>query len=256
MQRPHENLFISGDRSRLFLNLELGCNSSCSYCYLPPEGLQLGKRPVSSLARSPEELLHQLQADGRFVSGRDGTILSIGCFSECWDSATRPRTIRLIQGLLAFDNWIQFATKREIRQVDLLSIIKSPDWRMQAVAYISSATISQWAKFERGTTPPERRFRSFSACKASGVRSCLYVKPVLPGVTILDVDLYGSLMRTHRMDVVVGDLFIPGAPQGEASSPISLHLRVSEHADASLIRATLAESGRVFGNSTTHLLQE
>lgn len=136
MQRPHEDLFISGDRSRLFLNLELGCSSSCSYCYLPTEGLQLGKRPVSSTARSPEDILDQLEADGRFVRGRDGTVLSIGCFSECWDSATRPKTIRLIQSLLAFDNWIQFATKREIRQDDLLPIIESPDWRRQVVAYL------------------------------------------------------------------------------------------------------------------------
>ncbi|HEY0939823.1 MAG TPA: hypothetical protein VGE08_06975 [Steroidobacter sp.] len=200
--------------------------------------------------------MDQLEADGRFVRGRDGTVLSIGCFSECWDSATRPKTIRLIQSLLAFDNWIQFATKREIRQDDLLPIIESPDWRRQVVAYLSSATITQWVKFERGTTPPERRFKSFLACEASGIRSCLYVKPVLPGVTILDAGLYGSLMRSHGIDAVVGDIFVPGGGSSEPSSPISQRLQVSEHADANSMRSALAEYGRVFANSTAHLLQE
>lgn len=250
-----KDFFLSGDSSRLFLNLELGCSSSCSYCYLPSEGLQLGKRPPSELSRTPEELLSQLQSDERFKPGRNGTLLSIGCFSECWDLATRPRTIQLIEGLLAYDNWIQFATKREILRRDLEPITKGPNWNGQAVAYISSATIRQWNLFERGTTRPDKRFRSFAACQEVGIRSCLYIKPVLPDVTIRDLDLYSELMRQHDVDAVVGDLFLPGVATGEIASPISGNLHVAEHDDAVKLRSGLAALGRVFENSTKHLGQ-
>ena len=252
---PDEDFFLSGDSSRLFLNLELGCSSSCSYCYLPSEGLQLGKRPAKFLTRTPEALLHQLQSDHRFKPGRDGTILSIGCFSECWDSATRPGTIRLIEKLLVHDNWIQFATKREIKQRDLEPITTNSNWRSQAVAYVSSATIRQWSIFEKGTTMPEKRFNSFSACKAMNVRSCLYIKPVLPDVTIGDIDLYSKVMTQHDIDAVVGDLFVPGVSTGDVVSPISKLLHVTEHFDAAKLRNGLAAHGRVFDNSTKHLVQ-
>lgn len=250
----NDELFISGDSSRLFLNLELGCSSSCSYCYLPVEGMQVGKRPPQLLSCSPDELLRRLYSDRRFVPGRNGTILSIGCFSECWDSVTRPKTIQLIEGLLAHDNWIQFATKREIRQVDLELIVKNPNWRNQAVAYISSASIRKWSEVERGTTRPEKRFKSFSICNLLGVHSFLYIKPVLPGVTIHDIDLYGQLMVQYEIDAVVGDLFVSDVSAGNAISPISKFLSVTEHTDAAGLREGLARYGRVFENSTEHLL--
>lgn len=253
--QPSEDLFISGDTSRLFLNLELGCSSSCSYCYLPSEGMQLGKRPPRELSRSPEELLHRLQLDRRFHPGRDGTVLSIGCFSECWDSATKPKTIELIKGLLAYENRIQFATKREIHLRDLEPIVKSSEWRDQAVAYVSSAAIRRWDHFERGTAPPNRRFKSFTACAETGVRHCLYIKPVLPDVTILDADLFGQLMMQHNIDAVVGDMFVPGVATDDIASPISRQLHVTEHVDAERLRDELSKYGRVFENSTKHLIQ-
>lgn len=258
MYKPQANdeLFVSGDGSRLFLNLELGCSSSCSYCYLPTENMQLGQRPPINSTRSPEELIYRLQADKMFKPGRDGTILSIGCFSECWDPAVRQKTIMLIKSLLLHDNWIQFATKREIHRRDLQPIVEDANWRGQAVAYISSATISKWHQFERGTTRPERRFKSFAVCTASGVRSCLYIKPVLPDVTIRDASLYGTLMKDRKVDVVVGDLFVPGVASGNTVSPISKLLHVADHADAVLLRTQLTQHGRVFKNSTKHLTQD
>ncbi len=247
-----EDFFISGDARRLFLNLELGCGSSCSYCYLPTEGIQTGNRPQTAQRRSASELLEQLFTDKRFVRGRAGTVLSIGCFSECWDSRTRPETIRLIQNLLPFNNWLQLATKRQITSSDLDSIVLSPHWRRQVVAYISTATISQWKSLERGTSPPAQRFKSFSACSAKDIRACLYVKPVLPGVTLQDLSYYGEIMKQYGVDAVVGELFI--ADSTPVLSPISTKLHVVEHSEVTVIRNTLKQFGRVFDSSVQHLL--
>lgn len=87
------------------------------------------------------------------------------------------------------------------------------------------------------------------------VRSCLYIKPVLPNVTIRDVDLFGEVMMQHNIDAVVGDLFVPGVSTGDVVSPISRLLHVTEHNDAAKLRNGLAAHGRVFDNSTKHLAQ-
>lgn len=103
--------FISGNDSRIFLNLELGCSSSCSYCYLPSEGMSHDERPPEKLRRSATEMLVQLEKFPNFKPGATGSILSIGCFSECWDERIKSETIALINGLLPLGNHIQFATK-------------------------------------------------------------------------------------------------------------------------------------------------
>ncbi len=249
----NENLYISGDNTRLFLNLELGCGSSCSYCYLPAEGMRQGERLPLQLFCTPELLLEQLSRDARFVRGRHGTILSIGCFSECWNLAIKPQTIRLIENLLVFDNWIQFVTKCQIMEADLQAITSNSHWRDQVLAYISSATISQWQHYERDTTPPDQRFQSFAACAASGLRACLYIKPVLPGVTLQDADLYGSIMQTHGINAVVGDLFIANSDCRDTISVISRHLHVVEHPEVASLRSELERFGLVFENSTQNL---
>lgn len=246
-----DSLFISGTSDRLFLNLELGCGSSCSYCYLPGEGLATNNRPSASSKISPYELLRRLESDARFVPGRAGSILSIGCFSECWDSAGKSATVQLINSLLPYDNWVQFATKRQIVADDLITIVSDAHWNRQVVAYVSSATLTEWSTYERGTAPPQRRLSSFAACAKVGVAACLYVKPVLPGVTVNDADLYAGVIRDYGVPCVVGDLFTT-AP-APTSSAISRSLYIAPNDDVGELRHILSLSGEVFATSVEHL---
>jgi len=39
------NNYLYGNKERLFLNTNLGCNAQCSYCYLPILNFNLGKTP-------------------------------------------------------------------------------------------------------------------------------------------------------------------------------------------------------------------
>ena len=72
--------FVYGAQERIFLNTALGCSARCQYCYLPE--LDIGNRPEYI---SAEETLEMLRNLSYFVPGPLGTILSIGCYSECWD---------------------------------------------------------------------------------------------------------------------------------------------------------------------------
>lgn len=240
--------YISGNSARLFLNTELGCASSCEYCYLPAEGYPIGASADRALRISAQELLVQLEQDGRVKKGLQGTVFSIGCFSECWDNRNRKETLGLILGLLPFGNPIQMATKRRVNKEDLYKIVKSSHWQKQLFIFISSASVSKWAVLEKGTTSPVRRFESFKNCHDVGVKSFLYIKPVLPNVTINDVNYYGEIMDVNRVSAIVGDQFEKG---GEGrSSPISIGLKVKTHSDVDKIRVALSAYGKVYNNST------
>lgn len=241
------NDYIYGDARRLFLNTELGCRSGCSYCYLPQVGLKINAESSDIKRASAGQILDAIKSDPRFVAGKNGTLLSVGCFSECWDTEVRSNSISLINGLLEFENPIQLATKREIKLKDFEKIKISPARAGQLGVFVSSATISNWSTFERGTTSPSKRFNSFECCVKLGINGFLYIKPVIPGVTILDVHLYGELIGRYGVPVVVGDAFIPAPLDG--NSPVSKRLMVTSHPDVGYIRAELKNFGNVFVTS-------
>lgn len=251
MQSKASANFIYGTSTRLFLNTDLGCASSCAYCYLPAIGYSIGARADQRQSIDAKTLLDLLQKDERFIPGENGTILSIGCFSECWDKRNRDETIALVIGLLPSKNPIQLATKREIRRDQLLKITESPDWNSQMHIYISSATVSHWKTHERKTTPPNQRFKSFAACSEIGVSAFLYIKPVLPDITIIDIPIYGALMEEYKVCAVIGDRF-EETPTAELS-PISNQLSVVEHQDVRTIREALKNFGKVYTNSSKTL---
>ena len=244
--------YIYGDSKRLFLNTELGCASSCSYCYLPIEGYAIGSKV--SMRMSASQILKLLESNTQIVKGIKGTVLSIGCYSECWDSKNRNETIELILGLLSYGNPIQIATKRHIKQTDLLKILPKQAYPKQLRIYISSATISHWEKYELGTAPPRKRFESFSTCNELGLSSYLYIKPVLPSITIQDAYKYGEIMQKYNVPAIVGDRFEESG--SDALSPISNKLVISPHDDVQLLRTVLTSFGRVFYNSTETLTAE
>lgn len=245
---------IYGDASRLFLNTELGCNSSCSYCYLPVEGLKTGASQGYIGQMTARELLQRLHDDKRFVLGTRGTLLSIGCYSECWDARNQDETIALVQGLLELGNPIQLATKRSMTKSDLVRLTASKNWSGQLSVYISSATVTQWRIFERGTAAPDRRFASFAACREAQIRAFLYIKPVIPRVTILDVEHYGMVMSHYNVGAVVGQRF-ERSDMG-IRAPISSQLSVVNDSEVHRVRAQLSAYGQVFDSSVAALQLE
>lgn len=197
--------YITGDAGRLFLNTALGCNSECSYCYLPLLGLPIGTKILQKI--SANKISQILDKTGQIVPGKSGTIISLGCFSECWDASNRSQTKTLMDQLIPLGNPIQLATKRYIDLEDLKPFISKFLWEGQLSVYISSSTISEWARYERGTTSPRKRFESFNLKNLLNIPTFLYMKPVIDGVTIADVEKYLEVIRDWSVGVIVGDVF-------------------------------------------------
>lgn len=239
---------IYGNSDRLFLNTELGCSSACTYCYLPTEGFQIGLKKNDESHRIDGNLLIQtLLKDSRTILGSNGTIFSIGCFSEAWDPKNRKTTIQIIKDLLKYGNPLQLATKRRVSTKDLHQITSSPDWNGQLSIYISSTTISHWQNYEPRTIPPEKRFESFASCRELGVDACLYLKPLLSGITIKDIAHYGEIMQTYKVPAVVGERF--STDRQVNTSPISKTLFVIHDNESIVMREKLSVYGHVFSKS-------
>ena len=197
---------VHGSSQRLFVNSALTCPSWCSYCYLPSLGFEVGKNDALSI--SAEELILLVENHYLFITGKYGTILSLGCFSECWGSKTKFVTMKIIKYFLKQGNPIQFATKRCVHSNSLLELTDDILWQGQLTVNISSSTVSRWKDFEQGTTLPEKRFVGFEIIPDLGIPAYLYMKPVISDVTIHDLSIYKELIVSKMISgAIVGSLF-------------------------------------------------
>lgn len=201
------DLYLYGNNERLFLNTNLGCLSNCSFCYLPD--LSINKNGYDNQKISIENLVTRLKNNSNFIKGKKGTILSIGCYSECWDKSNKLDTILLLNNLLEFNNPIQLSTKRKITKKDLelinLSQIK---YKGQLSIYISNSSITKYKEYEDKTTKPSIRFKSFDLINEFHlIDFYLYIKPVIKDITIKDKIKYINLIKKYNLDVIVGEYF-------------------------------------------------
>ncbi|WP_305406300.1 hypothetical protein [Photobacterium leiognathi] len=212
-------MYVYGTPERLFVNSTLGCRSRCSYCYLP--ALNLGINADSLFVLPSTEIINMIENHEYFSSGRNGTIISIGCYSECWDELVRDSTLEIISYLLKKGNSVQFATKRFVSSECIDVLHSYIQWKGQLTIFISSTSISHWDKVERNTDSPSVRFESFRISKEYNIPTYLYIKPVLSSITINDLDTYSEIMRKYDVEgVVIGAKFIKSDDENTEFAPV------------------------------------
>ena len=128
----------SKDNKRIFINTCLGCTGECSYCYLGKMGYD--NRKIVSKIKKAEDLIEEIER--KALISRD-TLITLGCFSECWDDNNKPQTIKLIEYFLKKGNQIQLSTKKKITPEEMSEISEFVQYLGQLVIFVSSATISK-----------------------------------------------------------------------------------------------------------------
>lgn len=88
----------SKDNKRIFINTCLGCTGECSYCYLGKMGYDNSK--IISKVKKAEDLIDEIER--KTLISKD-TLITLGCFSECWDDNNKPQTIKLIEYFLKYN---------------------------------------------------------------------------------------------------------------------------------------------------------
>lgn len=245
------HVHVYGTESRLFLNSTLGCQSRCSYCYLPKLKMGLGLSNLEHI--ESKDIISTVENRQDFIKGRTGTIISLGCYSECWDFSGREITKSLITYFLNLGNPVQFATKRYVAADDLIAIQKHIQWQGQLCIFISSVSITHWQTVERGTDSPQIRFSSFEIIKKLGIPTYLYLKPILKGVTIKDLDTYKNIVKEYAVSgVIVGSHFISNKVTiDNKTAPIGGGIfRYNSNDDEILISTELKKVTQTYSEST------
>lgn len=189
---------------RIFINTCLGCNGNCSYCYLPNLGYNNKSNDLP--VRKASQIIKDIEESG--INIDEKTLITLGCFSECWDEKNRPQTIELIRYFLQKGNQIQLSTKKQVNVEDVKQFQDLIKYMGQLVIFVSSASISQWEQMERNTDTPTKRFKTFEVSKKLNIPTVLYMKPILQGITIQDIKLYQEVIKRYGIkNVVVGSIF-------------------------------------------------
>lgn len=212
-------MYVYGTSERLFINSTLGCASKCSYCYLPSLNYELGASALD-VVNSPT-LIELVERHPEFAPGKHGTIISLGCYSECWDDFVRQSTLELIEYFLIRKNSVQFATKRYISHTHLEKIAPHISWEGQLCIFISSSTISNWKNVEHGTESPEKRFEGFKSTEIYNIPTYLYLKPILKNLTLSDLKKYLAVSKKYKVTgVIVGRKFTKNRNPNNNLAPI------------------------------------
>lgn len=192
----------SKDDKRIFVNTCLGCNGKCTYCYLGKMGYD--NSGIISEIKKAEDLIQQIEQAG---FSKD-TLITLGCFSECWDDNNKPETIKLIKYFLQKGNQIQLATKKQMTIEEMKQFESLIQYLGQLIVFVSSATISKWNIIEEQTDAPSKRFKTFEISKSLDIPTVLYMKPILKGITNQDIEIYKDVIQKYGVkDVVVGSIF-------------------------------------------------
>ena len=192
------------NNDRIFINTCLGCNGDCSYCYLPRLGYD--NKTDDSPVREASQIIKDIEESG--ININNDTLITLGCFSECWDEKNKPQTIELIKHFLQKETQIQLSTKRQVSMNEMEHFQELIKYKGQLVVFVSSASISHWKQIEGGTDEPQKRFKTFEISRALNIPTVLYMKPILQGITIKDIELYKKVIMKYGInDVVVGSIF-------------------------------------------------
>lgn len=239
-------LFAKDDK-RLFINLSLGCRSNCSYCYLPHLSYHNNLTNIETI--SANEIFSSLREHNYLITSE--TLITLGCFSECFDDTNKEETIKIIEYFLKNGNQVQLSTKKRVLFEDLNKLIPFIQYYGQLVIFVSSSTISKHKIFEDKTELPDNRFELFNLLKLNKIPIVLYLKPVIKDVTILDLNQYKSyIQKYHIKDVVVGSMFTLEESNEVAPFSDNQNLFYHSNSDELQIIKELSKVARVYRRST------
>lgn len=235
------------DNKRIFINTSLGCLGQCEYCYLPKVGY--GNKKDVDKKKNASEIIKMIEESD--IKLDSDTLITIGCYSECWDQYNKDETIKIVKFFLKRGNQVQLSTKMKILESELEELLPLIMYYGQLVIYVSSATISQQEKIEKNTTKITERFSNFEVLKKLNIPSVLYMKPVLEGITIKDLELYKKYINELDIkDVVVGSMFTTEEQEEEVHFLKSKKLFYKENSDEDKIILELEKITNVYRRSS------
>jgi len=242
----HEDRYVAFESAaRCFVSPALGCASVCSYCYLPLLGYSVGQEP--QITRSAEGILEAIMSNSNFTKGRNGTCISLGCYTECLSKSVIDMTELLVNNFLALGNPVTIATKQD--PISLLDRCgQNIGWGGQLGVFLSCPTIRYWPRHEKNTASPAQRLSRIGLLTNAKANVALYVKPFLGEDTAVDLERFGEILSETQIPAVVGAKF-KKKRQGQPAPIAPGSLKIVDDQGYSLFRKGLAAYGVVYKRS-------
>jgi len=183
----------------VMIDTGIGCNYKCAYCTLAPSD-----NGVNLFQWSSEEVVSYITSSSRFVSGLGGAVVTVGhMLSDPFDEKLRYYSFDLLRAFSSMRNPVRVATKTLIDDDLAESIAANRCECAPFLVHISISTITYAKKIEPNAAAPIQRMAGIKALRQHNLQSCLYIKPVLPKVTIRDLPKWIALVDELMPDYVV-----------------------------------------------------
>ena len=115
------------------------------------------------------------------------------------------KTNEFIEHFISYGNYIQLATKQEIPQIIIDTILQYRKFEHQVSIYVSMPTMSAINQLEEGTASVNTRLENIRRCVISSIPVVLYVKPFIEGITDKDTDAFLNILWESNIPVIIGD---------------------------------------------------
>lgn len=173
----------SDDGTRLIISMALSCPAPCKFCYIKSV-LDGNEEKIDDDALLGTLLAYAILNDERFKKGVKGTTILLGGLSDPFYPTNTSTTIAFIKTLkeLSINNILHIATRfcaKDEKLIDLLSKYKN--------LIVNYSVTSMEGKLTMGNALVKKRFDEAKELSKRNIFGALYIRPVIPGVTIKDI---------------------------------------------------------------------
>ena len=203
-----ENKYIvwNENSSKVFISTGLACPGQCKFCYidsLVEERLKLNPEDLAGI------ICNLIVHDKRFKSGKDGTTIMLGGFTDPFVSKHFKASMFILNFFSQHNNYIHIATRYTTDKRH--EFFLSPNQNV-----VINFSISSLRK-DRTEVPNQlERFKNAKMLIQEGYKVALFIRPIIQGVTINDLDEIIAHAKNANIKVItIGGLYIDERIQHE-----------------------------------------
>jgi len=163
----------------LTIHTGFGCKFGCLYCYIWDMGFRGEPKayPLSGL-----QLAYAVASNPAVALGRNGTLLAYGSITEPFMDVSRERSFEYLASVAELlGNPIQLSTKAHLSPEDVSRLEELVGYGSFLVTIVS---LSMSRLLEPNAPSPDKRFETIRNLRRAGFHVCLFLRPILPGISL------------------------------------------------------------------------